>query len=121
MMPAGSTFEAFRLYLSKTLADVQNGAAGAFKGEFTTNSYVVTSQLDTDSTYYWRVDQRYKKAGATDPNTIIGGVVSFRDDQDPSGPDRIHDGLWTIGWIGNPEREYPDRLGCQELCLVQIC
>jgi hypothetical protein len=38
---------------------------------------VVTNQLATDSTYYWRVDQRYKKPGAMDPNTIIGGVVSF--------------------------------------------
>jgi hypothetical protein len=77
MMPAGSTFQAYTLYFSKTLADVQNGASGAKINEFTTTSYVVANQLATDSTYYWRVDQRYKKSGATDPNTIVGGVFSF--------------------------------------------
>lgn len=75
--PAGSTFETYRLFLSKDQDAVADGDIAALVGEMAATSYTVPTQLDTDSTYYWRVDERYKKAGAADPNVVVGGVVSF--------------------------------------------
>jgi hypothetical protein len=78
-LPADGTDKAFVLYVSKTQADVANAAAGAKVGEFTTTSYTVPTgtPLAKDSTYYWRVDEKYTKAGATDPNFVAGAVQSF--------------------------------------------
>jgi hypothetical protein len=78
-MPANATGKAFRLYLSKTQADVVNGAAGAMVGDLTTTTYTVpsSSPLSKDSTYYWRVDEKFTKPGNPDPNFAAGIVQSF--------------------------------------------
>ncbi len=78
-LPADATDKAYILYVSKTQADVVNAAAGAKVGEFTTASYTVPTgtPLAKDSTYFWRVDEKYTKASATDPNFVAGAVQSF--------------------------------------------
>ena len=78
-MPVDATDKAFRIYLSQTLTDVQNGAAAAKVGDIVTTSYTVPSAnpLKKDATYYWRVDEKFTKAGNSDPNFVAGIVQSF--------------------------------------------
>lgn len=79
-IPTEYTNKGFRVVLSKTLTDVQNTVTTAILGdEIATTSYTIPSakKLETDITYYWRVDEKVIIPGSTDPNYVLGGIISF--------------------------------------------
>ena len=76
-VPSGSPALGYKIYLSADEADVASGSPDALETETANTSYTLAVPLDTDSTYFWRVDQMVILPGNTEPNDIAGGVVSF--------------------------------------------
>ena len=74
-IPPGSSVPTYKIYLSADEAAVAGGSVAPI--ETGNTSYTLAAALDTDSTYFWRIDQTVTLPGETEPNDIAGGVVSF--------------------------------------------